>query len=54
VAGRGVDGHAYVLRDLSCRLSPTEWSDNAIQRYHEFRADRIIAEVNNGGDLVKT
>ena len=26
----------------------------AVQAYHEFRADRIIGEVNNGGDLVET
>jgi predicted phage terminase large subunit-like protein len=53
VAGRGVDGHAYVLRDLSCRLSPHGWAERAVQAYREFRADRIIAEVNNGGDLVE-
>jgi phage terminase large subunit-like protein len=52
VAGRGVDGHAYVLRDLSCRLSANGWGNRAINAYRELRADRIIAEVNNGGDLV--
>ena len=53
VAGRGVDGHAYVLRDLSCRLSSNGWGTRAINAYREFRADRIVAEVNNGGDLVE-
>jgi len=53
VAGRGVDGHAYVLRDLSCRLSSNGWGNRAINAYREFRADRIVAEVNNGGDLVE-
>jgi len=52
VAGRGVDGDAYVLRDLSCRLSSNGWANRAINAYREFHADRIIAEVNNGGDLV--
>jgi phage terminase large subunit-like protein len=53
VAGRGVDGHAYVLRDLSCRLSSNGWGSRAINAYREFGADRIVAEVNNGGDLVE-
>ena len=53
VAGRGVDGHAYVLRDLSCRLSSNGWGNRAVNAYRELRADRIVAEVNNGGDLVE-
>lgn len=53
VAGKGVDGHAYVLGDRSCRLSPDGWARRAVIAYHEFRADRILAEVNNGGDLVE-
>ncbi len=53
LAGRGVDGHAYVFRDLSCRLSSNGWGQRAINAYREFGADRIIAEVNNGGDLVE-
>jgi len=53
VAGRGADGHAYVFRDLSCRLSSNGWGNRAINAYREFGADRIVAEVNNGGDLVE-
>jgi phage terminase large subunit-like protein len=53
VAGKGVDGHAYVFRDLSCRLTSNEWGTRAVNAYREFKADRIIAEVNNGGDLVE-
>jgi phage terminase large subunit-like protein len=53
VAGRGVDGEAYVLRDLSCRLTANEWGTRAVRAYRELHADRIIAEVNNGGDLVE-
>jgi phage terminase large subunit-like protein len=53
VAGKGVDGHAYVLKDLTCRLSPDGWARRAVNAYHELSADRIIAEVNNGGDLVE-
>jgi phage terminase large subunit-like protein len=53
VAGLGVDGHGYVLADRTCRLSPDGWARRATIAYDEFEADRIIAEVNNGGDLVE-
>ena len=53
VAATGVDGHAYILADLSCRLSPDQWAKRAVAAYHDFKADRIVAEVNNGGDLVE-
>jgi predicted phage terminase large subunit-like protein len=52
-AGKGVDGHAYVLADASCRLSPDGWGRRAVDLYRAHQADRIIAEVNNGGDLVE-
>jgi phage terminase large subunit-like protein len=53
VAGKGVDGALYVLADRSCRLSPDGWARRAIVALDEFAADRIVAEVNNGGDLVE-
>lgn len=53
VCGRGVDGHGYVLADRTCKLSPDAWARRAVQAYEQFHADRIIAEVNNGGDLVE-
>jgi len=54
VAGLGVDGHGYVLADLTCRLSPDGWARRAVTGYRQWRADRIVAEVNNGGDMVRT
>lgn len=51
-AGRGIDGHGYVLDDWSCRVSPGDWAKRAIDLYHHRRADTIIAEINKGGDLV--
>jgi phage terminase large subunit-like protein len=54
ICGKGVDGHAYVLKDLSCRLSPEGWARRAITGYREFHADRMVAEVNNGGDMVES
>ena len=53
VAGRGVDGHGYVLADLTCRQTPAGWARIAIEAYENFDADRIIGEVNNGGDMVE-
>jgi len=54
VAGLGVDGFGYVLDDLTCRLSPEGWARRAVEAYHHYGADRIVAEVNNGGDLVES
>ena len=51
-AGRGPDGHAYVVRDVSDRLSPERWARRAVQLYHELKADRLLAEKNFGGDMV--
>lgn len=53
VAGKGVDGRAYVLADRTCKLSPDGWGRRAVAAYHEFSADRIIAERNFGGAMVK-
>jgi phage terminase large subunit-like protein len=53
VAGRGVDGRAYVLADRSCKLPPGAWARRAIDAYHEFQADRIVAERNFGGAMVE-
>ena len=52
VCGHGVDGRWYVLADRSCHLSPDGWGRRAVNAYEEFRADRIVAEVNNGGEMV--
>lgn len=53
VAGLGKDGDGYVLADLTCHLSPDGWARRAVQAYHRWQADRIIAEANNGGELVE-
>lgn len=54
VAGLDALGQGHILADRSCRLSPDGWARRAIEAYREFGADRIVAEVNNGGDLVET
>lgn len=54
VAGVAANRHAYVLADLSERgLSPSEWARKAIAAYRRFDADRIVAEINNGGEMVE-
>lgn len=54
VAGLGGDGHGYLLEDRSLQGSPDEWARAAVTAYHRNRADRIVAEVNNGGEMVET
>jgi predicted phage terminase large subunit-like protein len=53
VAGLGVDNHAYVLEDASGVMSPIEWARKAVQLFKTWSADRVVAEVNNGGGLVE-
>ena len=48
-----MDGKGYALEDRSGRYSPTEWAREAVAAYHKHRADRIVAEVNNGGEMVE-
>ena len=54
VAGLGVDGHAYVLDDRSCRLAPHGWARRALQAFDDHEADRILWEANYGGDMVRS
>lgn len=53
VAGVGTDGDAYVLADMTCHLPPEEWAQVAVRAYRGHDADRIIGEVNNGGEMVE-
>jgi len=53
VAGKDGSGAAYVLADASGRYSPPEWAKTAIAAYRAHGADRIVGEVNNGGEMVE-
>jgi len=53
VAGLGIDGHGYVLEDASLQASPHGWGSRAVTMYHAHQADRIVAETNNGGEMVE-
>lgn len=53
---RDPDGYArgYVLEDASLRGSPEEWARMAVRMYRKWQADKIVAEKNNGGDMVES
>jgi phage terminase large subunit-like protein len=53
VAGVDVNGKGYALGDHTDRLSPQGWASKAIELYHHYQADRIVAERNQGGDMVR-
>lgn len=48
----GLVSHGYVIEDGSLRASPQVWAEQAIALYRRHKADRIIAETNNGGEMV--
>ncbi len=53
VAGVDASGHYWVLDDLTLRASPDGWARAAVDAYRAHRADRIVAEVNFGADMVE-
>jgi phage terminase large subunit-like protein len=53
VCGLGLDGNGYVLEDLTCRVGPGTWGKVATGAFDRHQADRIVAEVNYGGAMVR-
>ena len=53
VAGKDEAGRGWVIADASGRYHPAEWAKTAISAYRAHSADRIVAEVNNGGEMVE-
>ena len=54
VAGLAENGEIFILDDWSIQgASPHGWATKSLAAYHHFKADRLVAEVNNGGDLVE-
>lgn len=53
VAGRSADKQGYLLEDASGRYTPDQWARVAIDLYHKHRADRIVYETNQGGEMVE-
>jgi phage terminase large subunit-like protein len=54
VVGLGRDGFGYVMHDYSINASPLGWATRGVSAYKQYKADRIIGEANNGGDLIET
>jgi len=54
VAAKGTDGRFYVIEDATCDLGPAGWGRRAVEMYHKYGADRIVAESNFGGAMVES
>jgi phage terminase large subunit-like protein len=54
VTGRGPAAQYYVLEDRSGRYTPQQWATVTVSMVDRHKADRAVAEVNNGGDMVET
>lgn len=54
VCAKGVDGRGYILADLSCKQSPDGWARIVAKAYDKWGADRVVAEKNQGGDMVES
>lgn len=53
VAGSDINGVCYILQDATDRYTPEGWAAKAIELYHQYGADRIVAERNQGGEMVR-
>lgn len=53
VFGLDYKNHGYVLEDASGTYTPNQWAKLAVSLYHRYEADRIVAETNQGGDMVE-
>jgi phage terminase large subunit-like protein len=53
VHGLGHDGRGYLLADRSAAVGPIAWARRALEAAHEFEADSIVGEPNNGGEMVR-
>jgi predicted phage terminase large subunit-like protein len=51
VVGAGPDGHAYVLGDYSMDGTPEQWAQRVAYAYEQHEADRVVVEINQGGDM---
>ena len=53
-AGRAEDGRVYVLADETVAgVSPAAWAAKAVALWRRLSADALVAEVNQGGDMVR-
>ena len=52
--GRDAKGHIYICEDKSGIHTPQDWASIAIGQYNVFKLDKIVAEANNGGDMIES
>ena len=52
VAGCDTGGNGYVIADYSLKGSPLDWATKAVEVFDKHKADAILVEVNQGGDMV--
>jgi len=48
------DRHGYTFDDLSLHGKPNEWGKAVVRAYYEYNANYVVAEANNGGDMVQS
>ena len=53
VAGMGEDGRGYILDDATCLGGPAMWGRIAVDKFYQWGADCIVAEINYGGAMVE-
>jgi phage terminase large subunit-like protein len=53
VAGKSEDDQFYILCDATLTASPNAWARAAVDAFRKYNCDRLVAEVNNGGDMVE-
>jgi predicted phage terminase large subunit-like protein len=53
VVALGTDGRAYLLEDLTIKAGPKTWGGIVASAYERHRADRVVAESNFGGEMVR-
>ncbi len=51
---RRTSGQYYILEDRSLVGTPDDWAQAVYDAYNHWRADLVVGEVNNGGDLVES
>ena len=54
VAAAAPNGHYYILEDGTMRGTPEAWCRKAVDLFRKWKCDRVIAETNNGGDMIES
>jgi phage terminase large subunit-like protein len=53
VCAKGLDNNYYLLHVEGIKRTPKEWADRVAELYKVYNADLIVAEINNGGEMVE-